>query len=282
MNYIKNILWVILIFSLLSSNSSVLAVVESEFNSKDSYELFEARVKNICKKYETEKRKNFKTKLYPEIQKEEDTRPGRETIPTNTSLWHINNAKKIYRENMNSIYKCAMLNIQVKSLEKVREKIENSTQKQVIDQKINSKIRKIELVSKSLNCTADSWQAIQKVQLLNETSYELCTYHSYLEYLRWHTTELRNLINENEFEVNTTDLSNRENTVKNAITLEIERAYKIFPIAYQAYSEYENNLPTHILLELLKDDFRLFRKKYHQAINPINQVVYKIHNAMRR
>jgi|TARA_Y100001960_G_C14620461_1_gene800481 hypothetical protein len=66
------------------------------------------------------------------------------------------------------------------------------------------------------------------------------------------------------------------------IDAEIEHSYKIYPVAFHAYTEYENNLATHLLLELLKEDFMAFRKSLHKSINPLNQVIYKISNAMKK
>jgi hypothetical protein len=70
--------------------------------------------------------------------------------------------------------------------------------------------------------------------------------------------------------------------VQSQITDEIEKVNKVFPVAFRAYAEYENNYTTHVLLELLKDDFIVFREELHKNLNPINQVVYKIKNAMRK
>ena len=66
------------------------------------------------------------------------------------------------------------------------------------------------------------------------------------------------------------------------IDAEIENTYRTFPIAYQAYNDYENNIWSHVYLELLKEDYKTFRLGLHKTLNPINQVVYKISNAMRR
>ncbi|MCH2189030.1 hypothetical protein MK079_04355, partial [Candidatus Gracilibacteria bacterium] len=63
---------------------------------------------------------------------------------------------------------------------------------------------------------------------------------------------------------------------------EIDRSYTLFDIAYTSYSDYENYFTTHLLLELIKEDMVLFRRGYHDVINPINQVIYKVSNAMRK
>jgi hypothetical protein len=65
------------------------------------------------------------------------------------------------------------------------------------------------------------------------------------------------------------------------IDKEIADVDKIFPVIYQAYAEYEDNFVIHKLLELLREDYVAFREQLHKNLNPINQVVYKIANAMK-
>jgi hypothetical protein len=38
----------------------------------------------------------------------------------------------------------------------------------------------------------------------------------------------------------------------------------------------------HVLLELLREEFLVLREELHKVLNPMNQVVYKIANAMRK
>jgi hypothetical protein len=80
---------------------------------------------------------------------------------------------------------------------------------------------------------------------------------------------------------NITMIANLEKQKKSDIKEEIEKAYKLHPIAFQAYSEYENNLPIHDLLTLLRNDFIEYRIDLHNNLNPISQLVYKISNAMK-
>jgi hypothetical protein len=74
-------------------------------------------------------------------------------------------------------------------------------------------------------------------------------------------------------------LVNLENDRKNQIDNEINHIYKVYPIAFNAYKQYEDNLSTHLLLELIRDDYKILRDNLHKVLNPINQVVYKISNA---
>ncbi len=69
---------------------------------------------------------------------------------------------------------------------------------------------------------------------------------------------------------------------RNEIAQEIKHTKKVFTVSFQTYSNYENNLVIRILLWMLENDFKMLRDKLYSAISPINQVVYKISNAMSK
>jgi hypothetical protein len=77
------------------------------------------------------------------------------------------------------------------------------------------------------------------------------------------------------------DVSNIMTSIQNKINDEINHSYKMFPLAYTAYSEYENNYTIHILLKLIREDYIIFRDKLYSTINPIAQFIYKVANAMK-
>ncbi|MDR1987338.1 MAG: hypothetical protein LBQ24_00780 [Candidatus Peribacteria bacterium] len=125
----------------------------------------------------------------------------------------------------------------------------------------------------------------------------MCRYRFYLEYLKEHNDKVVNLdevvreiynsetLNETPEEERSVQISKilSEATAKiNEIDTEIDSVTKTYSIVFKAFSEYENNLIVHILLELLKKDFELLKEKLHLNLNPINQVVYKISNAMKK
>ena len=70
----------------------------------------------------------------------------------------------------------------------------------------------------------------------------------------------------------------RESRVE--IADEIRHTKKVYEVAYQTYANYESNMVIHLLFELLENDFVQLRNHIYSTISPINQVVYKIANAM--
>jgi hypothetical protein len=124
--------------------------------------------------------------------------------------------------------------------------------------------------------------SIQKLNVLSQATYQTCKYVSYLEYLKEYNKKLKNILPEDREKYSLAEAANMEIERLNEVDLEIEHTYKVFPLAFHAYTEYENNITIHFLLELLREDYITLREKLHKAINPINQVVYKIANAMKK
>lgn len=243
------------------------------------YKLYEERLKSICEPYKPEKTIfNTSTEGYVNIEKDKDKV---------YVIWmdYFTNAKKIYKDNMNNIYKCMILNSQIKSMKLVTDDlIKNSPElNKEIKGKIDEKINKLKFSFDKLKCKQvnEKNDSIQKLTLLRQTTYELCRYHSYLEYLREYNSDLENIELDVKDSYNTNDIVELEKERKNEIDTEISHIYKIYPIAFAAYNQYENNVTIHILLELVKEDYIAFRAALHKSLNPINQVVYKISNAMK-
>ena len=172
-----------------------------------------------------------------------------------------------------------------------------------IEWKINTRIKKINTNFKSLSCKEYSNEKLNhKLVVLNQTIYEMCKYTTYLEYLKEYNSNLKNIIWISEDEINsiwkdwneeTNELLNKKkyslfyiNKLKEQkrgeIDEEISNSFKIFSLAYHAYSEYENNFIVHVLLEIIREDFIVLRDKLNSTLSPINQVVYKIANAMSK
>ena len=237
---------------------------KSPFSLQSWYSLYKERVKNICDVYKEKK----------EIVKIADN-----YLELETGDFNLSKVKRLHRDNMNSIYKCWILSVQEKALLLIKDKLQSWK----ISKKIESKIRLIKLSFNKLKCIqSKEVNPVLKLNVLKQATYQTCKYVSYLEYLREYNTIIENVL---PFRWNTYTISNLKNLQEeneNNIDEEIVHTYKVFPLAYHAYTEYENNIIVHYLLELIKDDYILVREKLHEVLNPINQVVYKISNAMSK
>jgi len=154
-------------------------------------------------------------------------------------------------------------------------------------------------------CTTEKVkETYHKQNVLDNLTYETCKYFYYLDYLKEYYTDINNLwlfvenkdmlwtdnLN-NTFKPDEEDINKLQNKWVNINTPwdEQERIFKkinntrthakeVFTMTFVAYMEYENNYPIHLLLQIIREDFIVFRKKLHEVLNPINQVVYKIVN----
>jgi len=235
---------------------------------QDAYPLYECRVENICEQYKSPK-------------------------PVYNSA--LETAKALYRENMGNIYKCAIIQTQINSLKNLEKFIKQESSGKLDDTiwgQLSLRVNRLELSSGTIGCTGADKQSIQnKFQILQETTYQACKHINYLEYLKsyyektnstFSDDEIESIYGENSFarKITPQDIEQDLNQRKNAVAEEISHTYQVFPIAYHAYSEYENNFPIHLLLEIIRADFTLLRENLRDNLMPIAQFGLKIINAM--
>ena len=272
---LKIISTILLSFFILNIFS--IKTVSAEENGKERYN---KQIKDFCERYKVEE---ISHKSEPYF--EEDTSWEEKLFKT---------AKKKYRENQNAIYACAVIKLQKNSYKVVKDKLINIdkwwTLKSIVNQKFGLKIQKLDRISKEKECLSpenkEEGNSLQfKKTLLNESAYEFCKYSFYLNFLQNHYKNIDNANNEylwkdkgNTFKI--WKLAKIQSKLQQDLADEINHSKKVFSMAFETYIDYENNHPIHILLELIKEDFIVLSRKLHEAISPINQVVYKISNAM--
>lgn len=272
---------------------------DTSFSKENWYKLYLENIDKWCESYKDGKKIIFQTKQYLKVEEID-------SLNTYTKNFDLNYAKKTYRENMNTIYKCALIWVKNDAYSKVIEFIK--PEKELL-QKIKEEKNKLNLQEKSLKCKNISWNKwfdIKKI-ILDQTTYEICSYNFYLEYLKtynddlWKLVKYDQIMQQAEKNGNQTWLSQSivdnydgtygstwinqvikiQNQKKMLINKEIEKAYEIFPVVYAAYTDYENAITTHLLLEVIKYDYFTFKNSLHKTLGPINQVIYKISNAMK-
>lgn len=272
-------------------NKYIIAVIFFAFSFNFSYAQWWCAAKNWQERY------NCEIKTYCDIYKPKDKNYKSKDYFETDNTWEkslLENAKKKYRENQNDIYKCAIIKLQKNSYKIVKNKLLQIDKtwivKSFIDKKIDLKIKKLDAIAKNKKCILSSsreeWNSMQlKKELLKESAYEYCKYSFYLEFLKNHYTNIKNANKDyfkgkeqNSYKV--TKLSQIYAWYNSEIINEQTHSSKVFWMAFQTYIDYENNFPVHILLELIKQDYIVLRRKLYEAISPIDQVVYKISNAM--
>jgi len=256
------------------------------YSNLSDYELYKKRVKCICKEYKFNPTVvNLKDNYKKIISKKELNNQIYDIYSQDTTEYSFKKIKKLHQTNMNSIYKCWLLNIQKKSLLLIKNDLikhaPNLAKK--VEWIINSEISKIYNISYRESCTfSKSNTSAQKLILLKQATYETCKYISYLEYLKSYNKTLPNIIDIKKTHYTLPEIAKSQSEKILELDNEIKHIYKIFPLVFHTYSDYENNITPHFLLKILKVDYISLREALHKSLNPINQVVYKISNAMKK
>ena len=278
MNYIKKIfsaliivviLWTITTFAWKSENNIL------KCTWKDWFELYMCEKKQVCKESDFWKQ----AKKIVSLEK---------TYEKKTSF---KNAQSIYRFNQNAIYKCWVLNSQEKAFKDLVEKLLKNTDqtgilKTKVLPKIEKKLKKItQLITKN-KCQIikqkDKKKAIKKI-VLDQSTLQYCNYKYFLKYLKsLEDDDLEKNFPKWKQEIAANRISEIITQNKNNFQEEIDHTDRMYPVAYETYTQYDSFIKIHILLELLKEDYRTLRDKIYQTLHPINQVVYKIINAQSK
>lgn len=264
------------------------------------FDLYKERNAQLCTQYKPDKPIFSAKDDYKDFWDIKDSEWNK-TANKSAVWWNdLDVAKEQYKDTMNSIYKCALLSAQERSIKFIMNTLKEKNNVTAYTKEYDAKLKRLESarkVNKCINANKSTKQNDQ-INVIRQSTFELCKYNNYLEYLLEYNSVIANVLEQDKQSkanwgtniaspdqitetYNITAIANIEKKKKEEISTEIERAYKIFPIAFQAYTEYENNLPVHDLLTMLRNDFIEFRLDLHKNLNPINQVVYKISNAMK-
>lgn len=254
---------------------------------------------SLCWNKTWEDRYNCQVKNYCEQYKPEEIIHKSEPYFEKSKAWEqglLKNAKERYRKNQNELYACWVIKLQKNSYKIILKKLAKIDKTWTLMSKINEKIllklKKLNIIEKEKKCSwlsnKEDWNSLQfKQKLLYESSYEYCKYNFYLDFLNNHFENIQNAnkeyFSQNQSQQNSykiSQLAKIQSKLKQDIINEENHSAKVFSMAFQTYIDYENNYPVHILLELIKEDFIVLREKLYEVISPIDQVVYKINNAM--
>lgn len=263
---------IITLFLIISAPLSLVQAEDEWCDQKEWFEIYNCRVKAFCNKEEYKSDKPVYT--------------PKETYEEATALSDFEDAKEIYRTNMANIYKCHLIQIQKNVLETRIKKLikEDKTWKldEYLGEKIKNRKTKLDNAASKVPCSLTEKESFHnKEKVLKETSHEMCKYINFLEYFKVYAKDLSNTTqDETDDKFSPTYISRKMVYTIYEIEEEIAHTYEIYPLAFQAYSDYENLFPIHLLLEVIKEDFKVLRQKLYEALMPIAQVWYKIINAM--
>jgi len=274
---------------------------------KDSFEKFQEMVRTTCEvpTWETQVEYPWITDANPLIAPEKFTRVEEYQKDVPVFRWDaypgIDAMVKVYKTNMNNLYSCGVVQVQKQALKNLEARIKGVVfapeVKKSFEPKLQEAKRKLNMIKfkntqwKEVACVnqADN-QTYIKLNMLKQATYLTCEYNVYMQYAKDYYAQPGNVFAdqdtspkdaENATSYAFTEVENRLYAIQNRLNDEIDRAYQVFSLAYNAYSEYEHNIAAHLYLWLLREDFYVFRQELHNVLNPLNQVVYKISNAQK-
>jgi len=321
---------------------------QEELSNAIWYRKFECQVDTICKKWDWYAQKSNLIKVvkipYPKIEQFYEKNGLKQLKTTISSLGSeftlafgsadesgteditpdlvFRVSSGVYKETMNSIYRCAILNTKLNIGNSII-KIVKNPDASAVTKKVKEDAKRIAELMTDYGCrnisTASNkvstdtkspeWELSAgpepsiKKELLDNTTYQYCTYRYYLSYLRdqyennlpvfikW--TEYKNKAEvqakldkeKSGFDKFFNNMSTAEKMaayiVSNTsqVDQEITKIRQTYKTALIAYGEFERTYGIHILLTFIYEDYRMLRDNLRSMLNPIGQVIYKIQNA---
>lgn len=277
-------IFLIIIFSWIFWLNSVFAETKT-YIDKSWYDLYKEIIQkeDFCAQYNKTDKNSEKIMILDE------SKYFLNLDKNKTKVWEdLKKARADFEKNMDSIFWCATYGAYYRSLKLIRDDLikKNPKLNSKIKSKLEQKMNEIKQKASKLEwkCKLDAKKNnLVKKSVLEQTTYEFCKYNYYLEYLKDYNKKISNVIDTKwKKTVEIKDVNDAISEKIKQIDAEALRAYRAHPIALQAYNDFENNIWAHILLELLKEDYKVLRLWIHKTLNPINQVIYKISNAMRK
>ena len=281
------VLIIFLKFATIDTNASSIECV-----GKKWYDLYKCQVEKVCLEQEYSKNAEKVVKLdkfYEENISYEKVKYWFLNVEKweQKSIPNIKKAKYLYRENQNKIYKCGIINSQIDAFKNIEEFVKKTDKTSIIKQKTIKKAKtKIDKLKKIYNkkCEIVTEPTAMKKIILDQSSTELCRYMYYLWYLDarnkgslWIPTWSGSKNKEKSIPISA--IWEKVSITQKEIVDEMSHSLKLYPLAFDSYVQYDSFFRLHIMLELLKEDYIVFRDKLNNALYPINQVIYKIINA---
>lgn len=211
----------------------------------------------------------------------------------------IEKASLVYKERMNSLYACAVLNAKYKIHTRlVKEFKPEGTN---IVRNLKQATQQIESLLKQKSCKniskeeGEGSELSVKRSLIRSTTMEYCNYRHYLKYVDDNVKNQLSRVIQNEDKLRAQRVAQPDApndrfpssesmaTALGDVTFraanEIAHTQRVFDDAFDAYRDFEQTYASHILLVLIEDRYLMIREYLRDTMNPIGQVIYKASNA---
>jgi hypothetical protein len=219
------------------------------------------------------------------------------TLPLGTSL---EQAGIVYRERMNTIYACAVLNTKLRIHKKLMKQFTPSgsniiNRLETTSRQISSRLR--DAGCRDLSDSGKEGAELSlKRSLIRDTTLEYCNYRHYLSYTDYNVTNRIGDVIRAETAAKkwptqpqtgsaslllplTDNIAQELSNFAARSTAEIALTRGVFTEAFEAFREFDRNYASHVLMILIEDRYRVIREYLRDTMNPIGQVIYQASNA---
>jgi hypothetical protein len=101
---------------------------------------------------------------------------------------------------MNSIYKCALLNAQERSIKFILETLKEKNEVTAYTKQLEAKKTRLKNFRKTYDCldTNKTNKANDQKNVIDQATYEICKYNNYLEYLYEYNSVIANVLEQDK------------------------------------------------------------------------------------
>ncbi len=211
----------------------------------------------------------------------------------------IEKASLVYKERMNALYACAVLNTKYKIHTRLVKEFHPEGTNMV--RNLERATQQIESQMKQRGCKnvskeeGDGAELSMKRSLIRSATMEYCNYRHYLKYVDDNVKNQLSRVIQNEDKLraqrqadpnapyerfpSSESLAASLGSVSSRATNEIAHTQRVFDDAFDAYRDFEQTYASHILMVLIEDRYLMIREYLRDTMNPIGQVIYKASNA---
>ncbi len=211
----------------------------------------------------------------------------------------VEKASLLYKERMNAVYACAVLNAKYKIHTRLVKQFKPEGTN--IVRKLEQATQQIEAQMTTRGCRnvskeeGEGSELSVKRSLVRGSIIEYCNYRHYLDYVDFNVRNQLSEVIKNENKMRGSSAANPNapddrfpssesiataiGDIGNRTTNEIAHTQKVFDDAFDAYREFEQTYGSHILMVMIEDRYLMIREYLRDTMNPIGQVIYKASNA---
>lgn len=209
-----------------------------------------------------------------------------------TGLKTLEIARIEYRNAMDRIFACAVIDARIQVINDLQKKIQAKfpVPNNEILLQLQTEVKRLEALREPSSCTAPKNSDIPiETQIINSATLQFCHFNFYLLYLQDNlekdNTRMMNIekaigtgngtVTAQDTKTWAEQLQKRQNQVKD----ELARAANTLPRAVRTFQEMKTTYPIHVMFTIIYDDYLRLRENLNRYLNATSQLFEKMYNA---